>query len=211
MSIVCPTVTCQSEDLHEYRRQMERVEFAARLQVDLMDGDFAPTKSPDIAKIWFPEDRAIDLHLMYRNPADVLNEVIELRPRSLIVHAEANVHIPTLKNALDAVGILLGIALLQQTTVDSLLDDLEYADHVLVFSGDLGRFGGQADLALLRKVEQIRRFRPEIEIGWDGGINADNIRQLAGGGVDILNVGGFIQNADDPKKAFDTLVNLLQS
>lgn len=211
MSIVCPTVTCQSEDLHEYRRQMERVEFAARLQVDLMDGDFAPTKSPDIAKIWFPEDRAIDLHLMYRNPADVLNEVIELRPRSLIVHAEANVHIPTLKNALDAVGILLGIALLQQTTVDSLLDDLEYADHVLVFSGDLGHFGGQADLALLRKVEQIRRFRPEIEIGWDGGINADNIRQLAGGGVDILNVGGFIQNADDPKKAFDTLVNLLQS
>ena len=211
MSIVCPTVTCQSEDLHEYRRQMERVEFAPRIQVDLMDGDFAPTKSPDIDKIWFPEDKQIDLHLMYRNPADVLNEVVELKPALLIVHAEANVDIPTLKGALDAVGIKLGLAILRDTPIDSILDELQYADHILIFSGDLGHYGGSADLSLLRKVEQIKRYNPTLEIGWDGGVNDKNAEALAAGGINVLNAGGFIQNADDPQKAYNTLSHLLQS
>lgn len=211
MSIVCPTVTCQSDDLHDYRKQMEKVEFAERIQIDLMDGEFTPTKSPDIDDIWFLEDKIIDLHLMYKNPADVLNQVLDLKPSLLIVHAEADVDIPTLAGALNQSGIKLGVALLQQTKVTDILDYLEYIDHVLIFSGDLGRFGGSADLSLMSKITQLKQYKPNVEIGWDGGINDSNIIELQNGGVDVLNVGGFIQNAEDPIANYEKLTNLLQS
>ena len=150
MSIICPTVTCQSEDLHEYRTQMELVEnLASRIQVDLMDGEFAPTKSPDIDKIWFPEGIQIDLHLMYQHPADVLNDVLELKPNMLIVHKEAHVDIATLSGALRASDIKLGLAILPETPVSDCLDELEFVDHVLFF-WRLGHYGGKADLSLLK-------------------------------------------------------------
>lgn len=212
MSIVCPTVTCQTDDLHEYRRQMEKVEYLAdRLQVDLMDGDFTPTKSPEIDKIWFPESKTIDLHLMYRHPSDVLNEVLELKPSLLIVHAEASFDMPTLATALHAEDIKVGLALLQDTDPSLYLEELEYADHVLIFSGDLGRFGGAANLGLLKKVAKLKKFKPSLEIGWDGGVNDQNIKAVAEGGIDVINAGGFIQNAEDAKTAYELLTNLLQS
>lgn len=212
MSVICPTVTCQSEDLHEYRKQMERVEnLASRIQVDLMDGEFAPTKSPDIDKIWFPENIQVDLHLMYQHPADVLNDVLELHPSMLIVHKEAHVDFATLSGALRASDIKLGLAILPETPVADCLDELEFVDHVLIFSGDLGHYGGMVDLKLLKKIEQLRKYKPSLEIGWDGGVNLGNVKSLVEGGVDVLNVGGYIQNSDDSAAAYKQLANLLQS
>lgn len=211
MSIVCPTVTCQSEDLHEYRRQMEKVEFADRIQIDLMDGIFTPTKSPDIDSIWFFEDKVIDLHLMYKNPADTLNRVLDLKPNLLIVHAESDVHIPTFAGAVKSSGIKFGMALLASTPAADILDYIDYLDHVLIFSGDLGKFGGEVNLELLKKISQIKEYKPSLEIGWDGGVNDTNIKQLVSGGVDVINVGGFIQNAEDPFGNYQKLINLIQS
>jgi ribulose-phosphate 3-epimerase len=191
---------------------MERVEnLSDRIQVDLMDGEFAPTKSPDIDKIWFPEGKQIDLHLMYQHPADVLNDVLELNPSMLIVHKEAEVDFATLAGALHASDIKFGLAILPETQVADCLEELEYVDHVLIFSGDLGHFNGKTDFNLLKKIDQLRKYKPGLEIGWDGGINAENAKQLAVGGVDVLNVGGFIQTSDDPAAAYSQLTNLLQS
>ncbi len=66
MAVICPTVTAY--DPHEYREQMERVEpFAKRIHIDLMDGHFAPTKSPGLKHVWWPDDAA------GRHPPDVLS------------------------------------------------------------------------------------------------------------------------------------------
>lgn len=211
MSLICPTATCQTEDLHEYRRQMENIEFAERMQVDLMDGFFTPTKSPSIENIWFFEDKITDLHLMYQNPSDVLNIVLDLHPNLLIIHAESDVHIPTFAGALKSSNIKFGLALLPQTNPIDILDHIEYLDHVLIFSGDLGRYGGVADLNLLKKVQQLKSYKPTLEIGWDGGVNDSNVRELRDGGVDVINVGGFIQNASEPYDNYQKLTNLLQS
>lgn len=190
---------------------MERVEFAERIQIDLMDGIFTPTKSPNIEDIWVFEDKKTDIHLMFQNPADVLNQVIDLKPNLVIIHAESDVHIPTFAGALSSSGIKFGIALLKDTAPTEILDYIQYIDHVLIFSGDLGRFGGQADPNLIRKAIQIKQVKPEIEIGWDGGANDSNVKQLADGGIDVINVGGYIQNAENPNENYQKLVNLLQS
>lgn len=212
MAIICPTVTAQTPDMHEYRRQMERIEnLAPRFQLDLMDGDFAPTKSPPVDQLWVPEGLQADVHIMYRHPADALNALLDLKPRMVIVHVEANVDVPTIANALKAEDILFGLAMLPPSWPEQYMEELQYADHVLVFAGDLGHFGGQPDMSLLRKVSQLKRYKPDLEIGWDGGVRPENALELASGGVDVLNVGGFIQKADDPAAAYAQLVDLIKS
>lgn len=205
MAIICPTIT--AFDPHEYRAQMEQVTpFAKRVHIDLMDGDFTPTTSPVLEQVWWPERVTADIHLMYRRPMDYLEQLIRLKPHLVIIHNEADVHHMQFVAELHKADILAGLAILHDTPVEYAFQIMHSFDHVLVFSGDLGRHGGHADLALLDKVRKIRDHHPDAEISWDGGINDQNAKALVDSGVDVLNVGGFIQKAENPKEAYAKLM-----
>jgi ribulose-phosphate 3-epimerase len=77
---------------------------------------------------------------------------------------------------------------------------------VLIFSGKLGHFGGHADLDLLDKVRQLKEIKPTLEIGWDGGVNDQNAAELAHGGIDVLNAGGYL-HGKDPAAAYAKLMS----
>ncbi len=203
MAIVCPTVT--APDPHVFRTQLERIQsFSQRIHIDLADGIFAP-KLLDVSGIWIPPHMAVDIHLMYNRPLEILESVIALKPQLVIIHAESDGNFQRVVEALRTANIKIGVALLASTYVEVILSEIESIDHILIFSGNLGHFGGQADLNLLSKVKKIIAQNKPIEIGWDGGINEGNVRQLAEGGVDVLNVGGAIQRADNPVDAYAKL------
>jgi ribulose-phosphate 3-epimerase len=207
---VCPTVT--AFDIDEYKRQIMRLEpFTERVHLDLMDGNFAPTKSPDIDSIWWPMSMEADIHLMYQSPMDYIEELIALKPRMVVIHNEAHVHHMHFAALLHKADIKAGLAILADTPVEYAYQIMHSFDHVLIFSGNLGYQGGSAvDLGLLDKVEKVRKHHPEVEIGWDGGVNLENARQLVEGGVEVLNVGGFIQKSDNPRNAYDKLREAIQ-
>ena len=98
-----------------------------------------------------------------------------------------------------------GVALLRPTVPKTVEPLIQAADHVLIFSGELGRFGGTASLMQLEKVRLVKAINPSAEIGWDGGVIVDNAYSLVQGGVDVLNVGGAIQKAGDPHAVFTKL------
>ncbi|PID32974.1 hypothetical protein CR969_03260 [Candidatus Saccharibacteria bacterium] len=75
----------------------------------------------------------------------------------------------------------------------------------MIFSGELGRFGGNASMMQLEKIRLVKAINPKAEIGWDGGITAGNAYSLVQGGVEVLNVGSAIQKASDPHAAFQKL------
>jgi ribulose-phosphate 3-epimerase len=206
---ICPTI--DAEDLDAYQKQMERiVAFTHRVHIDLADGIFTPNKLVPIDQVWWPGGVRADLHVMYKRPFDHLDALVALGPQLIIVQAEAEGDFPVFVNHVHKHGIEAGIALLQDTPVETILPSLPVIDHVLVFSGNLGHQGGsQADLSLLKKVKVIKEKRPGIEISWDGGVNDKNIQQLVAGGVEVINVGGFIQHAEDPHKAYESLVGAL--
>jgi ribulose-phosphate 3-epimerase len=203
MSVICPTVTAKTVD--EYREQLETItSFSSRIHIDLGDGIFT-THLIDISDIWWPSGVSADVHLMYEKTNDALHALAALKPNMVIIHAES--HDPF--GAIDYLrqhSITVGITLLQDTSVLEAHELIKLSDHVLVFSGSLGSFGGHVDYSLLSKVKAIRDIQPDIEIGWDGGINTDNVRTLVDGGVDVLNVGGAIQKANHPENAYRDLV-----
>jgi len=209
MPVVCPTIL--AKDARQYHEQMEKVAgFAERIQIDLTDGDFAaaPTVKPDDA--WWPVGIKADFHLMYRNPHQAADVILRHRPNMIIIHAESSGDFISLAEKLRRTGVKVGVALLASTPVTTILPALDKIDHVLIFSGELGRYGGHANLDLLNKVGELKQHRPQLEVGWDGGVNDRNISRLAFGGVDVFNVGGFIQEAEDPQRAYKVLSRIAE-
>ncbi|OGL31078.1 hypothetical protein A3F37_04370 [Candidatus Saccharibacteria bacterium RIFCSPHIGHO2_12_FULL_41_12] len=209
MCEVCPTVT--AFDIGEYNRQMRvNTSFAKRIHVDLMDGVFAPSKSPNLCDIWLPQIAISDIHLMYQKPHDYLEELIRLRPNMVIIHAEADAHHMHFAAELHKEGIKAGLAVLADTSIESVERIMHSFDQILVFSGNLGYQGGSAvDLSLLRKADYVKEHHPEAELAWDGGISDQNAKQLADGGIDVLNTGGYIQKADNPQANYNKIMDLI--
>lgn len=203
MATICPTITAESVD--EFNRQLEKVKsFAERIHLDFMDGRLTPAKSPQLNEVILARGRLIDVHLMFKRPLEQIEEVVKLSPNLVIVHAEAE-GVTEFLTDLDSFGIKRGVALLADTPVSAVQPWLSKLDYVLVFSGKLGYFGGQVDLKLLNKVSELKQLKPQLEIGWDGGINDQNAAELVRAGVDVLNVGGFIHRAEDPATAYAKL------
>lgn len=212
MSSICPTVTAY--DLHEYREQLTRISgFAKRIHIDLMDGVFAPTKSPDIEKLWFEKGIETDVHVMFQHPDRQIKKLLNHSPSLIVVQAEAdNESVMRCIDGLRKTRVRVGVSLLADTRPSEpfVSNCIEKAHHVLIFSGHLGYHGGKAQLELLAKVEQIRAINPNVEIGWDGGINSFNAKQIADAGVDVLNVGGYIQKSNDPVGAYHKILDSLE-
>ncbi len=209
MAIVSPSVTSSSTDPHLFREQIERVNFAPRIHIDLMDGIFAPNKNINPIQIWWPENVLADVHLMYQKPSEHLETLISLKPNMVLLHVESDGDIESYLRHLQKFGIKAGVVLLPHTTVAEAHGCIEIADHVLLFSGTLGSFGGSVNLDVLCKVDQVRAIRPDIEIGWDGGVNDTNIQQIVSAGIDVCTVGGFIQRSDKPLRAYEALIHQL--
>lgn len=208
MATICPTVTALNQ--HQYREQIARIAgFATHVHLDFMDGHFTPTTSPAVEDAWWPHTMQADLHVMYKDPTRHVDAIIALNPRLVIIHAEAEGDFMAFAGMLHDHDIGVGVALLPKSPVNKIEPALDMIDHVLVFSGDLGRHGGVADLSLLGKVKMLKGIKPGLEIGWDGGINADNAPKLIAGGVDVLNVGGYIQRAQNPARNYQRLQSLL--
>lgn len=205
MTVIAPTILAENED--KYRQAVEVIHpFAQRVQIDMSDGEFAPNFTVGEDKVWWPQEWTVDIHSMVARPAEHLQALISLKPSLIIFHVETGVNLVPIIQTIKSSGIRAGVALLRPTVPATVRAAIEAADHALVFSGDLGHYGGTANLMQLEKIRLIKDINSEIEIGWDGGANIDNVFTLAQGGVDVINVGGAIMNAPDPAAAYNQLV-----
>ncbi len=205
MSVIVPTIMAETVD--QYRAALEMMQpFARRIHVDISDGEFAPTFLLGEAQLYWPQGLEVDIHAMVARPSEHLAQLIALKPHMVILHAETTEntlsHIQLLKNS----GIKAGIALLKPTVPAKVADLIKAADHVMIFSGDLGKNGGIASMMQLEKVRLVKGINPSVEIGWDGGVNIENAYTLTQGGVDVLNAGGAIADAVSAADAYQELV-----
>ena len=201
---ICPTITTDNPSV--YKLQIEQtLSYAHRIHIDLADGIFTRNKLMAIEDVWWPGGVRADLHVMYKQPFEHLAALIALRPQLIIVHAESEGDFVSFATDAHRYGIEVGVALLPETPVDAIKPALDMIDHVMLFSGNLGHFGGHADMGLLGKAQELKTLKPRLELGWDGGVNDKNARLLALGGIDVLNAGGYLHGAMAPNTAYATL------
>lgn len=202
---VVPCVTVSTPE--DYKASLERVHlFAQRIHIDISDGIFAPIELIGPSQIWWPQEWMADIHIMSATPSQYLPQLLSLKPHMITMHAEAGEDLLPLLQQIKQLGIRAGVALQRPTVPSDVSVLIEASDHVMIFSGDLGKYGGTASLMQLEKIRLIKNINAGAEIGWDGGISIENAFTLAQGGVDVFNVGGAIQKATDAKAAYESLV-----
>lgn len=205
MAVIAPALLAENQD--DYKAQVTRLHpFAERVHVDITDGEFAPSFTVNSSQLWWPQEWKVDIHAMVARPSQYVQALVALKPHLIIFHAEVAEDLASTMQYVKQSGIKVGVALQRATVPMNVAAAIELADHVMIFSGDLGKYGGVANMMQLEKVRLIKQINATAEIGWDGGVAVENAYNLAQGEVDVLNAGGAIAKAADPKAAYDTLV-----
>lgn len=178
---------------------------AAWLHLDVMDGRFVPNISfglPVIRDIKRICTKPMDVHLMILEPARYAEAFRDAGADHLIVHLEACPHLHSDLQQIHALGMKTGIALNPHTPIALLEDIIQDADAICVMTVNPG-FGGQSFIP--HSYQKIRELRSMIDargletlIQIDGGVNAENARDLFQAGADVLVAGNTVFSADDP-------------
>ena len=207
MAIICPTITTTSQ--RQYLNQLSvALSFSSRIHIDLADDSLSSRPLLSLDKISWPKKAMVDLHIMAHDPDSIMRRAIDLKPNLIIIHSDNLVELEPLITNLRLHNIKVGIALSKDVTADKVPLNLSLVDHVMLFSGNLGYQGGStADLSLLSQINWLKTSNSRLEIGWDGGVNDLNIDELVRGGVDVINVGSFIQLSSNPVKAYAKLMD----
>lgn len=198
-----------TNDPADFGHKLKLLKFAGRIHIDISQPPFAPTRTIGLAQVHLPAGLDADLHLMISHPDKQTETVISLSPKLAIVHFEAEGNLSYFFEKIAQVGIKKGLAILPETSVDEADAIIKLADHVLVFTGNLGHYGGELRKDCLAKIGEVKAINPSAEISVDGGINPENAAEVAAAGADILISGGFIANAEDPKAAYGKIAEAL--
>ena len=68
-----------------------------------------------------------------------------------------------------------------------------------------GRYGSKLLPSALKKVKEIRKLKPKLNIEVDGGVNLNTINKASDSGANLFVVGSFLQKSKNPKKAIEDL------
>ena len=205
-AIIVPTILTNDPAIYAKAIQLYST-FAKRIQIDIADGSFVKTVTVQTSNIpALPSDKIVDIHMMVTHPSQFLPDLLKLKPSSVILHAEAGESLLPTFAELHKANIKTGVALMQSTYPGNVKAYINAVDHVLIFAGKLGQQGGTADLLQIEKVKIIRDINSKVEIGWDGGVNLDNVRSIAHSDINVINVGSFISMNPNPPEAYKQLV-----
>jgi len=178
------------------------------IHVDVMDGHFVPNITiglPVVRSLRKATGLVIDAHLMIEEPGRYAAQFAEAGADMVSVHVEADVHLQRTLTAIREAGAKAGIAINPATPLVALEEALPFADFVLLMSVNPG-FGGQRFIST--SLDKLRRLKAMIEqkglavkIEIDGGIDEDNIAEIAAAGAEIIVAGSAVFGKDDPAGA----------
>ena len=201
LASVAPTIN--ATDPRQYAQFIDNVKgFATRIHIDVGDGVFTDVKTVGLSQVYDIDGVPFDLHLMMNHPESQIENIISLQPQLVIVHFEAPFDHHAFFKTLREMDIKVGLAINTETTIEQVRDMLPTIDHLVVFTGKLGHNGGEFRGDCLEKIAAARAINPDLEIAVDGGLNQETSRQALEAGANLLDVGSFIQDADDPEIAY---------
>src|SRR5579863_6811536 len=178
------------------------------IHVDVMDGHFVPNISigiPVVESLRKATRLPLDVHLMIEQPEEYIPEFVQAGANRVLVHQEATVHLDRALTMIREHGAEAGVVINPATPVAMLADVLDKVDTVLVMSVNPG-FGGQKFIpGAIEKIRQLHQWRTryngDFRIEVDGGVDADNVADLARAGANTFVAGTSIFGKPDPTAA----------
>lgn len=190
--------------------------FAREVQVDIVDGVFVPFVSwpygeddriSDIDA--YTNDFLIEVDLMLMEPERVIEEYLKAGVRRAVVHLESTKNLDTILALKKKYDFKLGFSIGNDTSLEMLMDVIDDADYVQFMGiAKIGSQGQPFDERVLERISTLKKTHPNLLVSIDGSVNEETISRLAHAGADRVVAGSAILKAENPHKAFETLVSL---
>ena len=177
--------------------------------IDVMDGEFVENNTASLMLEYSEYIKQIsniplDVHLMVKDVKSYVTAYLGLNPNIITFHLE------TCKDKNEVMGLIkyikennckVGISIKPNTKIEEIYEYLPYIHMCLVMTVEPGKGGQKLISSTIEKIKKLNNYIKEndleLDIEADGGINVDNIKELADAGVNIAVVGSAIVNSDN--------------
>ncbi len=186
---------------------------ADMVHFDVMDNHYVPNLS--IGPLVCAALRAhgiaapIDVHLMVKPVDRIIPDFVDAGASYITFHPEATEHIDRSLQLVCDSGCKSGLVFNPATPLDLLSHVMDRIDMILIMSVNPG-FGGQSFIpGALDKLRTARELIDasgrDIRLEIDGGVNLDNIAEIAAAGADTFVAGSAIFGASDYRATIDAM------
>jgi len=199
-------------------------DFVSTVQIDVMDGVFAPEPSwpyngtdpqkfRDLIeqKNGFPfwELLDVEMDMMVADPHEKIDDWIATGASTLIIHSESTDRMEDIVTTIRERGAQYALALKPSTNNEELERWVEHAEFIQCMGNDKIGFHGVAfDPSVLDKIRDLKKRFPNTPIGVDIGVNKDTAQSIVEAGATRLVSGSAIFNADSLDMAIHYFQNL---
>ncbi|CAA6827891.1 MAG: Ribulose-phosphate 3-epimerase (EC [uncultured Thiotrichaceae bacterium] len=153
----------------------------------------------------------IDVHLMVKPVDRIIPDFASAGASYITFHPEASEHVDRTLGMIRELGCKSGLVFNPATPLSQLEYVMDKVDMILLMSVNPG-FGGQSFIpSSLDKLRQVRKMIDEsgydIRLEIDGGVKANNIKEIKEAGADTFVAGSAIFGAknDDDANIYDTI------
>lgn len=177
--------------------------------IDVMDGKFVSNNTVDKMQQYIDilsgiTNTPIEVHLMVKDVKKYIDIFIPNNPTKIIFHAKALKNSEEVFKMIEYIkdnNIQVGLALNPEDSIDSIKEFIPKIHQVLVMTVNPGKGGQTLIPECIKKVKELKEYLDsqnlETQIEVDGGVNLQNIKEIASSGVDIAVAGTAIVNAVD--------------
>lgn len=207
-----------SNNIDEYIKLIsEFSKFSEKLHIDIMDGDFVESKSPDLFEI-LHNIKEINvnkhIHLMVKHPENFLNRLGSYDSQIKLVY----IHVDTINSEIYSRLLSLkfpfkiGFTFDPRTNFEKYSDFLSKTEVIQIMTVNPGSQNGDFIPEQLEKINVLKNkynFSGEIHI--DGGINLNTIEFTKKYSIDLYNVGSAIQKSNSPEDEYNKLIRYINN
>jgi len=206
-----------ARDLSDFKGKLSFfAKYFSLIQIDIMDGTLVKNVSFfDVKKMNKIRAKAsYELHLMVAKPEKYIAITLRsARYKRFILHYESYQHreadLYDIIKQIKAHGRKVGLAINPETSVEKVKEFLHLIDVLVVMGVNPGWSGQKFHTSVLKKIKQVRKEYPKLDIAVDGGVTEKNYQSILKAGANILDVASLVLKYQNDKQGLKKLLKNL--
>lgn len=204
--------------LEALKATLEKVAFAERVQIDVVDGQFVPftswpyepNGSPDEVSN-FLASKPTEIDLMVSDAVNAGRQWLQAGAKGLVFHLES---LKDPKEALalsDEFSFDIGFSINNDTPLESLYPYIKSLDFVQIMGIDkIGQQGQPFDNRAVERIAELSVLYPEMIISVDGGVSESSIKNLKTAGATRFVAGSAILKAANSEEKYREMLKMIE-
>ncbi len=208
-------------DIHEHVGRVK--DLVHKVQIDVMDGHFAPTKSWPFTS---SEDREklqemsqgqellfhgldFEVDMMIDNPQYFMDDWINIGASSLVIHNDSTDSLDFIIESARTRGVSVGVAFKPSYGPRQIEERISNISFIQIMGSDrIGYNGVALDERVYDIASELRLKYPHVTIAVDIGVNKETAPKLIEAGVDKLISGSAIFESENISEAINFFKNI---